>query len=80
MRKKSLGTKQKPLPPIKHTRHAILAQPATTLPVSEVITAQRIPIKLSRLIMMPQNVIKRIGLIDRLEIPSKANASIFFRG
>ena len=56
------------------------AQPATTLPSAACTMAQMTPMKLMRLTTMPAPVMSRMGLLDRLVMPSKASASILRRG
>ena len=56
------------------------AQPATLLPMAAHTMAQMTPIKLTRLTTMPAPVMMRIGLLERLVMPSKASASILLRG
>ena len=67
-------------PPMKHTMHARLAQPATDLPISAAITAHMMPMKLSTMMDRPAKNTIRMGLTDRDVMPSKARASIFLRG
>jgi len=67
-------------PPIAHMETAMLAQPITVFPVKYLIRKYNSIIKLTPKIPKPRAEIKRIGPIDRLVIPSKANASIFFKG
>ena len=56
------------------------AQPATTLPRMASMMAQITPMKLIRLTTMPAPVMMRMGLLERLVMPSKASASILLRG
>ena len=68
------------MPPMKQIRQAVLAQPATVWPHSAAMTAQRMPTKLMTLMSSPQAVMMRMGFTDRLVMPSKARAIIFFSG
>ena len=65
---------------MKHMIHTVLAHPDTVFPSKSPMTAHIIPIKLRKAIRTPNMVIIRIGLTERLVIPSKASASIFFSG
>ena len=65
---------------MKQTMHTVEAQPLTVLSVRWAISAQITAMKLSSDTTQPKPVIIRIGLTDRLVMPSKARASIFFRG
>ena len=60
---------------MKQTMHTMEAQPATLLPMAAHTMAQMTPIKLIRLTKMPDPVIRRMGLLERLVMPSKARAS-----
>ena len=68
------------MPPRKHRIQVVLAQPETVLPKKLPTTAQMMPKKLSAATTSPRDVISRMGLMDRLVMPSKASISIFFRG
>ena len=65
---------------MKQTMHTMEAQPATLLPMAAHTMAQMTPIKPTRLTAMPAPVMMRIGLLERLVMPSKARASILLRG
>ena len=65
---------------MKQTMQTIEAQPATDEPRIACTMAQMTPIKLTRLTTMPSPVMMRIGLLERLVMPSKASASILLRG
>ena len=67
-------------PPTTQTMQMVEAQPATTLPMAACTMAQITPIKLMRLTTMPAPVMRRMGLLERLVMPSKASASILRRG
>ena len=58
----------------------VLAQPATVLPSIAPMKAHTTPIKLSALNSIPMPVMSRMGLLERLVMPSKASASILDRG
>ena len=58
----------------------VLALCLTLLPMAAHTMAQMTPIKLIRLTKMPDPVIRRMGLLERLVMPSKARASILLRG
>ena len=68
------------MPPIRQTMQTVLAQPATVLPISAPMTAHTTPMKLRMLNSIPMPVMSRMGLLDRLVMPSKARASILDRG
>ena len=65
---------------MKQMTHMVEAQPLTVEPVSWEMRAQRTPRKLRMDTVTPKPVIIRMGLTERLVMPSKARASIFFRG
>ncbi len=65
---------------MKQTMQMVEAQPATALPRAAHTMAQMTPIKLTRLTTMPAPVMRRMGLLERLVMPSKARASILLRG
>ena len=67
-------------PPMKQTMQTIEAQPATDEPRMACTMAQMTPMKPIRLTTMPAPVMMRMGLLDRLVMPSKASASILLRG
>ena len=56
------------------------AQPETALPHNATMTDQIIPIRLTAATNKPNPVMIRMGLTERLVMPSKANASIFLSG
>ena len=58
-------------PPMKQTMQMVEAQPATALPRTACTMAQMTPMKLMRLTAMPAPVMRRMGLFDRLVMPSK---------
>ncbi len=58
----------------------MLVQPEMVFPIAFVITAQRMPIKLSSAIMNPNPEIILMGFTDILVMPSIASATIFFSG
>ena len=68
------------IPPTKHTRQASDAQPATECPAIAAITAQIMPMNDRSVMNSPAKNTMRIGLTDRLVMPSNASASIFFSG
>ena len=68
------------MPPIKQTMHMVEAQPATVRPRMLAMTAHSTPTKLSTEKISPSPVMNRMGFTLRLVMPSKASASIFFKG
>ena len=58
----------------------ILLQPEMAAPNSFVSKTHRIPMMLARLMKKPSVVMMRMGLMERLVMPSNANASIFLSG
>ncbi len=68
------------IPLTKQIMQVVLAHPETVFPARLPATAQMIPRKLIAATSNPMEVMIRIGLMDRLVIPSKARANIFFSG
>ena len=64
----------------KQIMQTVDAQPLTVFPAKLVRIAQATPTKLIMAKKTPNPVIIRIGLIERLVMPSNARASIFLRG
>ena len=67
-------------PDTKQMMLVIDAQPETVSPSAASMTAHSTPIKLTNATKTPKPVMKRIGFVDRLVMPSKANASILESG
>lgn len=58
----------------------MLVQPVTVKPTSFVMSVTMMATKLTALTSMPASVMRRSGFTERLVMPSKAKASIFFSG
>ena len=65
---------------MKHIVHIVEVHPLTVLPVKFIMMAHAIPTNPSTAIITPRWVMRRMGFVDKLVIPSKARASIFLRG
>ena len=63
-----------------HTEQITLAQPATVMPRAHLTTKVMSMMMEIRKIRKPSPVMNRMGLVDRLVIPSMAKESIFFSG
>ena len=67
-------------PETKQMMLVVLAQPETVMPSAASMTAHNTPIKLTSATKMPKPVIKRIGRVERLVMPSNASDSILESG
>ena len=67
-------------PDTKQMILVVLAQPDTVMPRAASTTAHSTPMKLISATSTPNPVMKRMGLMDRLVMPSKARESILDRG
>ena len=67
-------------PDTKQTMQVVEAQPATVAPSSASTMAHSTPMKLTAATSTPKPVIKRIGLTERLVMPSNARPSILDSG
>lgn len=67
-------------PDTKQMMLVIEAQPDTVRPSAASMTAHSTPIKLTSATNTPKPVMNRMGLMDRLVMPSNASASILDRG
>ena len=67
-------------PDTKQMMQVVEAQPDTVAPSSASMIAHTTPRKLTAATSTPNPVMNRIGLTDRLVMPSKASPSILDRG